>query len=215
MPYIPEKSDKLKLAYTFTLGLADLPVVTLRGRCLEPVNQAFSANAMRLKRMMLFPAFVGNFAARTQRFTDVAEFEVTGKVASRYPPDDHKGEEIFERMKQLLQEDTDRLRAESARGREAVDEQVRESIETGGAYAVILTASSPAYTGFKSLLLSYITAAWTIFETLAGDVWEFVINENPNLLAQLGGRANRLRKSRRPINYDRSSDTTNPTRQFG
>ena len=159
--------------------------------------------------MMLFPAFVGNFAARTQRFTDIAEFEVTGKVtSSRYPPDEPSGTEIFERMKQLLQEDTDRLRADAARGFETINEQVRETIETGGAYAVILTASSPTHKGFESLLLSYITAAWTIFETLAGDIWEFAINENPNLLAQLSGKANRLRKSRKPINFDRNSDAT-------
>jgi hypothetical protein len=37
---------------------------------------------------------------------------------------------------------------------------------------------------------------WTAFETLSGDLWESAINEKPNLLAQLKGKPNRLRRSR-------------------
>jgi hypothetical protein len=58
MPYIPPASDKLKLAHTYALGQADLPLpVNLKCSALVAMAKAFNANATRLKRMMLAPAF--------------------------------------------------------------------------------------------------------------------------------------------------------------
>jgi hypothetical protein len=92
MPDIPSGSDKLKLAYTYALGQDDLPrPVALKCPALVSVSDAFVANTMRLKRMILAPAFVGDLAGRMQRYTDVAEFEITGKVApTRYAPDERE-----------------------------------------------------------------------------------------------------------------------------
>ena len=42
--------------------------------------------------------------------------------------------------------------------------------------------------------MSYITSAWTAFETMAGDLWEAAINYRPQGLADLSGKK-RHRKS--------------------
>jgi hypothetical protein len=59
-----------------------------------------------------------------------------------------------------------------------------------------LGTANPNATEVYSLFCSYVTGMWTIFETLAGDLWEAALNTKPDLLAQLKGKSNRLRKSK-------------------
>jgi hypothetical protein len=216
MPFIPASTDKLKFAYTFTLGLDPLPPLSPKTRSLWSVTSAFQNNVLRLKRMMLAPAFIGDLANRIQRYTDIAEFEVTGTVhKARFPPDE-QGDKIFERMKALLKEDTAQVTSEVG-NEERLLGIVRDAVETGGSSAVMLASSPPQSIGFEALLLSYITSMWTAFETLAGDLWESAINEKPNLLAQLKGKSNRLRKGRRADGFssartDRDEDTSKSVR---
>jgi hypothetical protein len=195
MPYITTKIDQLKLAYTFTLGLDLLPTQNPKTPAIISVGDTFIKNIMRLKRMMLTPAYIGDLANRIQRYTDIAEFEITGTITKeRFPPDE-QGEEIFARMRDLLREDSDRVNAHA--DEEAVLLQiVKDAVETGGGPAVLLANSPPQSAGFEGLLLSYVTNMWTIFETLAGDLWEAAINEKPDILAQLKGKSSRLRKGR-------------------
>jgi hypothetical protein len=198
MPDIPPGSDKLKLAYTYALGQADLPQpIGLKCPALVTVADNLHANIMRLKRMMLAPAFIGDLAGRMQRYTDVAEFEITGKVApTRYAPDE-QGEKIFERMQELMRADTAEL-MKHIDDPAKLEQIVQDTIEIGGSPAVLLSASDNQRAGFDALFLSYITTMWTVFETLAGDLWETAINEKPNQLAQLSGQTRRLKKGKQP-----------------
>jgi hypothetical protein len=198
MPDIPPGSDKLKLAYTFALGQADLPqLVDLKCPALVTVADNLHANTMRLKRMMLAPAFIGDLAGRMQRYTDVAEFEITGKVVpTRYAPDE-QGEKIFNRMRELMRAETEELMRHIG-DTTKLDKIVQDAIEIGGSPAVLLSASDNQKAGFDALFLSYVTTMWTVFETLAGDLWETAINEKPNQLAQLSGYTKRLRKGKQP-----------------
>jgi hypothetical protein len=198
MPYIPPRSDKLKLAYTYALGQADLPrAVSLKCPALAAVSDTLHANTMRLKRMMLAPAFIGDLAGRMQRYADIAEFEITGKVEqTRYAPDE-QGEKIFDRMRELLQFDTDEL-MRHASDPTKLDQIVQDALEIGGSPAVLLSSADNQKAGFDALFQSYITTMWTVFETLAGDLWEAAINEKPNQLAQLNGLARRLKKGKQP-----------------
>ena len=43
-------------------------------------------------------------------------------------------------------------------------------------------------TGARGQLASHITATWTIFETLAGDLWEAAMNGHPSGLSDLHGK---------------------------
>jgi hypothetical protein len=195
MPYIDLNQDKMKWAYTFTLGLEGLSVPQLETDVLKPSLYAFEQNATRLKWMMLAPAFIGDLANRVQRFTDIAEFEITGKLSDgRAAPDDH-GREIFERMRELLAQDTAEVTVATTTD-ESAAALVRDVVETGGAPVIILSSAAPGSQGFETMLMSYIPAMWTIFETMASDIWEAAVNSNPDRLAQLKGKANRMKKGK-------------------
>ena len=197
MPTIPPSLDRLKLSYTYSLGLDKFPINTPRSPALPPVAQAFVRNVYRLKRMMLAPAFVGDLASRMQRFTDIAEFEITGAVARSRRSPDHQGSEIFARMRELLAKDTRQLTDSSSADDEEMDSLVMDAIETGGSYAVLLaSAGGLMSSAFAALLQSYVTSMWTIFETLAGDLWEAALNSKPDRLAPLKGSQGRLKKGR-------------------
>jgi hypothetical protein len=196
MPYINPNLDKLNWAHTYALGIADLNVPQLQNEVMRPVLDAFHSNAMRLKWMMLAPAFTGDLANRIQRYTDIAEFEITGTLSKgRQAPDDH-GQEIFDRMRALLSEDTDQVTAAAQTSDDATKAVVQEAVETGGSYAVLLSSASPGARGFEALLMSYVSGMWTIFETLASDAWEAAVNAKPDRLAQLKGKSNRLKKGK-------------------
>jgi hypothetical protein len=206
MPYIDLNLDKMKWAYTFTLGLEGLRVPQLKTDVLKPALYAFQKNAMRLKWMMLAPAFIGDLANRVQRYTDIAEYELTGKLSGgRAAPDDH-GKEIFERMRELLAGDTDFITAQTTADQSAAA-LVRDVIETGGAPVIMLTSAAPGSQGWDTMLMSYIPAMWTIFETLASDVWEAAVNANPDRLAQL--KANRMKKGK--VSTPSAQDTFDDT----
>jgi hypothetical protein len=210
MPTINPNLDKLNWAHTYALGIADLQVPQLKTEVMRPVLDAFHANAMRLKWMMLAPAFTGDLANRIQRYTDIAEFEITGTLSKgRHAPDD-RGQEIFDRMRKLLREDTDQVTTAANTSDDATKAIVQEAVETGGSYAVMLSSASPGSRGFEALLMSYVSGMWTIFETLASDAWEAAVNAKPDRLAQLKGKSKRLRKGKTtpPSSQDIADDTS-------
>jgi hypothetical protein len=208
MPFIAPEKDRLKLAYTYTLGLQGHTIPPPQSSFLQPVATSFVDNFTRLKRLMLVPAFIGDIAGRVQRYTDVAEHEITGTILNARNATDEHGAKIFDRMTELLADDTKRVTTGDAASVEAA---VKDAIETGGSYAVLLSASQPG-AHFETLLSAYITSMWTVFETLAGDLWEAAINEKPNLLAQLKGKPSRLRKGR-PATPDISVNADEPSQK--
>jgi hypothetical protein len=141
MPTIDPRQDILKFAYTYTLGLEELPTPSLKNAATIYVAEAFVANVLRLKRMILAPALIGDFASKLQRYMDIAEFDVTGTVTNhRFPPNE-RGDEIWRHTQQLFQEDT--TNTLSVAEPDKVKRVVREAVETGGAASVVLSASGP------------------------------------------------------------------------
>jgi hypothetical protein len=136
MPFIPASQDTLNFAYTYTFGLQDLPTLALKNASTIYVADAFVANVLRLKRMMLAPAFIGDIANRIQRYTDIAEFEVTGTLTKgRFAPDEH-GDKIWSRMLELLRGDTSGVTSNIG-DPEALKKIVHDNVQTGGAPSVI------------------------------------------------------------------------------
>ncbi|MGA2818865.1 MAG: hypothetical protein ABSE67_21745, partial [Xanthobacteraceae bacterium] len=58
-----------------------------------------------------------------------------------------------------------------------------------------------AINAFEFAMMSYLTSAWTLFETAAGDLWEAALNHRPHGLADLRGERRYQRRETR-----RSSD---------
>jgi hypothetical protein len=70
-------------------------------------------------------------------------------------------------------------------------------IEKGGAVTVIIAGAPAALNAFEFAMMSYLTSAWTLFETAAGDLWEAALNHRPYGLADLNGEKRYQRRERR------------------
>jgi hypothetical protein len=40
----------------------------------------------------------------------------------------------------------------------------------------MLSSASPGSQGYEAVLMSYIPSMWTIFETLASDIWQVAVS---------------------------------------
>jgi hypothetical protein len=67
----------------------------------------------------------------------------------------------------------------------------------------------------KTLMQSQLVAAWTAFETLAGDLWVAAVNLQPMYLASLTGTRSRIEKQLhgKPKEKSKSTDATKPAAQ--
>ena len=63
-----------------------------------------------------------------------------------------------------------------------------DRVAIGSPSIIAFSHSSSGGAAVEHMLTSYATSAWTLFETLAGDLWEAALNEHPNCLANLSGR---------------------------
>jgi hypothetical protein len=57
--------------------------------------------------------------------------------------------------------------------------------------ATMMATGDYLTSGVESILTSMLVGTWTAFETLAGDLWEAVVNAHPHGLAQLAGKSKR------------------------
>src|SRR5262249_6801319 len=76
------------------------------------------------------------------------------------------------------------------------DDHVLKELVTGLGPTEIMGADVAASRALDASLMSYLTTAWTIIETMCGDLWEAAINAHPDTLANLSGRATRLKSGR-------------------
>jgi hypothetical protein len=197
---IPADMDKLKLTWTYHFGMAGPPVPKLSHPRILEVSDAFTTNIQRLRSMMVYPAFLAEFAGTVQRTTVRAEYELTGQVeieeSLREPKEAH---EIFERFKVLFHERNLRMQALMGDQQKLAD-QAEDAVQKGAAVTVLYAAAPMGNTATEFALMSYLTSAWTAFETAAGDLWEAALNQRPQGLADLNGKK-RYRKT------DRANDS--------
>lgn len=198
MVYMPDNLDKMKLMSLYAFGLADPPRASVSISSIEEVSKAFTTNILRLKSMMVFPAFLADFAGILQRITVRAEFETAGEVTIQEIARDTKSAKvIFDRFKALYHEHSEQLQ-EMANDPIKISTHTDESVERGGAITVLLSNGPASVNAFEFAMMSYLTSAWTAFETAASDLWEVALNHRPQGLAELSGeRRYRKRETRK------------------
>src|SRR5689334_16873494 len=102
MPYIPDSADRSRFMSLCAFGFADPPSGPIAIPAIAEIANAFTANLMRLKSMMTFPALLAHFAGVLQRLTLFAEFELTGKVTRNEEfRDATTAKAIFDRFMEL------------------------------------------------------------------------------------------------------------------
>jgi hypothetical protein len=199
---IPSNMDYLRLTSTYAYGLADPPLPIVSNPTVSKVAEAFIANVMRLKSMMLFHAQLADFAGVVQRINMRAEFEFTGAVTIK--EEKHEAaltNQILDRFKQLYHDHTMKLQ-EIQQDNLAVEAFAQDTLEKGGAVTVMFATSPMGKNAFTYSLMSYLTLTWTAFETMAGDLWEAALNGHPIGLADLNGKRRQQTKSPPPDSAD-------------
>lgn len=137
--------------------------------------------------MMTFPAYLADFASVVHRLQLQAHFEKFGdlKIDERLN-DANVAKELFERFIVLLGERNAKMQ-EARDDPAALVALAEDMIEKGGAITLIIAGAPAAINNFELAMMSYITSAWTMFETAASDLWEAALNHRPQGLADLNG----------------------------
>jgi hypothetical protein len=154
---------------------------------------------------MMLPASVGDLAITMQKAMDRAEFEITGELRPS-GPNNELHDQIKKRWEELLYEHGSQNL--ELRKTPEWDDEVLKRLKQGLTPTDIMVADFAASRSLEASLMSYITTAWTIIETMSGDLWEAAINAHPGTLAHLNGKANRLKRS-----HDRSSASSKEPRE--
>jgi hypothetical protein len=207
MIYIPGDADKLGLLSTYSFGLADPPSATFSTASISEIAAAFTTNLLRLKSMMTFPAYLADFASLIHRLQLQAHFERFGNLdiekQENAPP---VAKELFERFIALFHEHNAKLQ-EARNDPEKLEALAEAMMEKGGAITIIIATAPAAMNNFELAMMSYITSAWTMFETAAGDLWEAALNYRPQGLADLNGNKRyKKRGDRRVIDESSKSE---------
>jgi hypothetical protein len=145
-----------------------LPPLQIKTSALKPVLDAFTANVVRLQNMLLLPGGIAFYSARLQNQADRAELEITGALDKHMPvaPPPPNGD-VVEHFRKILFREAEEDAAlfdtlEGTRRTLAASLIGFHTIEYLGRHPDINLA-------IQAVLTSYMTAMWTIFESLAGD----------------------------------------------
>lgn len=152
----------------------------------------FRYHVSRIKKLMAVPAQSAALGMEIQNWADHAEFQITGKLANE-PPPAHLQHQIQDRIYKLSEEhmkETMKLF-----NTPQWDGYVRDRASAGTVPLNLLATASAAEGGLDAMLSSYIIGAWTIVETILGDLWESALNVSPSRLAALSGRPSRIRRN--------------------
>lgn len=141
---------------------------------LVTINESLTENIARVKTLLLLPAVVAATAENTCAIEITARLRVTGSMAI-WPP-----QEAYLREKNKLLKEIEEGRApvEYHRG-----DPIQQSVLW---WSSILELSQDAKvsTGTHSLFASALILSYTLFETLATDLWVRAVNLRPLSLAQ-------------------------------
>lgn len=187
--------------HLYAFGIADPPLANFSIKSIEEIASAFTANILRLKSMMAFPAFLADFSGQVQRFMARAEFEQFGEVTVEERVNDGAtAEALFDRFRTLFSAHTAKL-VSFKDDPEKLSKIADDMVEKGGAITVMLAGAPAAENNFELAMRSILTSAWTNFETAVGDVWEAALNHHAQGLADLNGDK-RYRGRRQKVDDD-------------
>ena len=188
MIYIPPNADKLGLLSTYDFGLADPPSIDFSTPSITEIAGAFTTNLLRIKSMMTFPAYLADFASLIHRLQLRAHFERFGDLDIESRLNDlPTAQALFDRFIALFHEHNAKLQ-QARSSQEAIEALAQDMLEKGGAITIIIAGAPAAINNFELAMMSYITSAWTMFETAASDLWEAALNHRPQGLADLSGK---------------------------
>jgi hypothetical protein len=208
-----EQFNNLKL--DCLLGLMGKTVPSPDGvqLALQPVVAAYSENVRRLQHYVNLPAFAVAFALRFEHHRCLAIQEVKGSLV----PVEHSDTDrsvINDKFNKIFNESNRELNKRIAQtGGDRPSPIVIQELSDGLHILSQLAATgvTAMLSAASEMLASHVTATWTIFETLAGDLWEAAVNGHPANLAKLKGKKNRIRGAMRssvqgvPIPDDRGN----------
>jgi len=185
-----EHFDNLKLDCLLRLMGKTTPSPNPLQLTLQPVAAAYSENVRRLQHQINLPAFAVAFAMRFEHHRCLAIQEVKGSLV----PIEHNDTDrtaINNKFSQIFNENNRELNKRIAQTDDdqpspIIIQELSEGLRILGQLAA--TGMGSMRSGAPEMLASHITAMWTIFETLAGDLWEAAINGHPSGLSGLHGR---------------------------
>jgi hypothetical protein len=187
----------LKLDACIDYANASFKTPTLKNQELDLVLKVFRYNLHRVRHLMLTPAIIGHTAMQFQRHIDIASLEIEGSLdnTDNFSYIESKPE-LGERVSELHRA---RLASNFAMlGTPAWDKFVFETHQVGAISVNMLARAPGGEGGFEFMLSSFVIGAWSVFETMAGDLWETALNTDPSGLAHLRGNPNRLKKNGKP-----------------
>jgi hypothetical protein len=198
VPSIPKqlKSPRdLKLDACIDYANANFKTPTLKNRELEPIVKVFRYNLSRVRYLMITPAIIGHTAMQFQRHIDIAALEIEGSLDNTdnvSSLESRVGERVSELHYAQLEKD------QAMQGTPAWETLVAETHQIGAIPVNMIARAPDGAPGFDFMLMSFVIGAWSVFETMAGDLWEAALNIDPSGLAHLRGNPNRLRKNGKP-----------------
>jgi hypothetical protein len=134
--------------------------------------QAFAANVSGVALLAILPAVSTHFEKLNQFLLDIVTFRKTGQLGGKV----ETGPISAPEMKAVF----DELQAGGALM------GITNIADAASAFEYQTVAEIKIRAGLRSLLSSTLVASWTSFETLAGDLWEAVVNARPSLATKLG-----------------------------
>jgi len=159
------------------------------------IVEAYRRNMERVKSAFFLPIWAAEFSARRQRASDAAVLAVRGALEDVGEFASDKAA-ILAALKTELQANADAMSGEMAPI--AAEEFVKRGI-------VLVTSiirpsyDDPVANGLDQMFYTQIVSSWTAFETLAADLWEEALNQQPQILAALSGSAANRYITGRPI----------------
>jgi hypothetical protein len=153
--------------------------VLVRTDELRPIKEVFSTNWERIGGLVLFPAWIGQFSQEHTVAARMAEHEIVGKW---FPTPDEVGDrydQVSERATQIMM---------SATPADISAIQDRFALTLNNIDMFVRIGGEPCASGASVIFDAMIVQAWTVFEVMAGDLWEAALNSHPQTLAGLGGK---------------------------
>jgi hypothetical protein len=158
---------------TWKVQVTDLAMI--RSDALRPVIHAFVENVLRTNSAAITPAQIAWKVRRDQFLADRAIFNATGKLGSDLTQLEQAfevGHEYRQEFESLADNFFSRLTSPS--------QNAQMLLKYGIGYVEILIQESKGIqSAMEALLASLVLESWTMFESLASDLWVVGVDEGP------------------------------------
>jgi hypothetical protein len=177
----------LKLAHL--IGLQQITLPQLKTAELLPTATAFVANALGAKSLALFPLIGLHIANRKEQLRATAYMQVIGELEIERIERSHpKYLEFVAALDSLWKKFV-------GRGGANYQEETVRALKHSIMHVQSMVDDQNFRPGLEAWMSALIVGAWTVFETLTGDLWEAALNCHPAGLSDLKGKTSGEGKS--------------------